>query len=72
MLTRADTPATSRDRETVQIELVRDAYRFIEDIQEGRRNDFDDAYGEWFAERFELLPPPSYPEGPRHSAAGPA
>jgi hypothetical protein len=39
--------ATRRDREPVQIELVRDAYRFIEDIQEGRRRDFDDAYGDW-------------------------
>jgi ketosteroid isomerase-like protein len=55
--------ATSRDREAVQIELVLDAYRFIEDVQEDRRHDFDDAYGDWFAERFELLPPPSYPEG---------
>jgi ketosteroid isomerase-like protein len=55
--------ATPRDREAVQIELVRDAYRFIEDIQESRRHDFDDAYGEWFDESFELLPPPSYPEG---------
>jgi ketosteroid isomerase-like protein len=55
--------ATPRDREAVQIDLVRDAYRFIEDIQEGRRDDFDDAYAEWFDEGFELLPPPSYPEG---------
>jgi ketosteroid isomerase-like protein len=55
--------ATPRDREALQIELVRDAYRFIENIQEGRRHDFDDAYGDWFDERFELLPPPSYPEG---------
>jgi ketosteroid isomerase-like protein len=55
--------ATPRDREAVQIELVRDAYRFIEDVQEHRRNDFDDGYGELFDERFELLPPPSYPEG---------
>jgi ketosteroid isomerase-like protein len=55
--------ATPRDREAVQTELVRDAYRFIEDIQESRRHDFDDAYGEWFDESFELLPPPSYPEG---------
>jgi ketosteroid isomerase-like protein len=54
---------TPRDREAVQIELVRDAYRFIEDIQEGRRDDFDDAYGQWFDEKFELLPPPTYPEG---------
>jgi ketosteroid isomerase-like protein len=53
----------ARDREAFQIELVRDAYRFIEDVQEGRRHDFDDAYGDWFHERFELLPPPSYPEG---------
>jgi ketosteroid isomerase-like protein len=55
--------ATPRDREAGQIELVRDAYRFIEDIQEDRRGDFDGAYGDWFDERFELLPPPSYPEG---------
>ena len=63
MVIRADKPATPRDREAVQIELVRDAYGFIEDIQEHRRHDFDDAYGEWFDESFELLPPPSYPEG---------
>ena len=49
--------------ETDQITLVRDAYRFIEDIQEERRGDFDDAYGDWFDESFELLPPPTYPEG---------
>jgi ketosteroid isomerase-like protein len=55
--------ATPQDFEAVRIELVRDAYRFIEDIQEDRRHDFDDAYGEWFDERFELLSPPSYPEG---------
>ena len=42
---------------------MRDAYRFIEDIQEPRRDDFDAAYGQWFDERFELLPPPNYPEG---------
>ena len=63
MLTRADKTAIRRDREDVQIELVRDAYRFIEDVQEDRRHDFDGAYGEWFDERFELLPPDSYPEG---------
>ena len=62
-MARVENPATPRDREAVQIELVRDAYRFIEDIQEDRRHDFDDAYGECFDERFELLPPPSYPEG---------
>jgi len=55
--------ATPGTREAVQIDLVRDAYRFIEDVQEDRRHDFDDAYGEWFDEKFELLPPPSYPEG---------
>ena len=63
MLARAEKTARVREREAVQIELVRDAYRFIEDIQEDRRHDFDDAYGEWFDESFELLPPPSYPEG---------
>jgi uncharacterized protein len=46
-----------------QIELVRDAYRFIEDVQDYRRDDFDAAYGDLFDERFELLPPPDYPEG---------
>ena len=55
--------ATPRDREAGQISLVRDAYRFIEDIQEERRDDFDGAYGNLFDERFELLPPPTYPEG---------
>jgi ketosteroid isomerase-like protein len=63
MVARVEKAATPRDREAVQIKIVRDAYRFIEDIQEDRRNDFDDAYGEWFDERFELLLPPSYPEG---------
>src|SRR4051794_26558655 len=63
MVAKAEKSATRRDREAAQIELVRDAYGFIEDIQEDRRHDFDDAYGEWFDERFELLPPPTYPEG---------
>ena len=63
MVARVEKAATPRDSETVQIELVRDAYRFIEDVQEGRRDDFDSAYAIWFDERFELLPPPSYPEG---------
>ena len=63
MVAREEKSATSQDREAVQIELVRDSYRFIEDVQEDRRDDFDDAYGECFAEKFELLPPPSYPEG---------
>jgi ketosteroid isomerase-like protein len=44
-------------------QLVRDAYRFIEDVQVGRRDDFDDGYPEIFAESFELLLPPDYPEG---------
>jgi ketosteroid isomerase-like protein len=55
--------AAPSDREAGQIGLVRDAYRFIEDIQEERRDDFDGAYGDLFDERFELLPPPNYPEG---------
>jgi ketosteroid isomerase-like protein len=55
--------AASGDREAALIELVGDAYRFIEDVQEGRRRDYDDAYGTWFDEKFELLPPPTYPEG---------
>jgi ketosteroid isomerase-like protein len=63
MMARLDRLATQQDREAAQIELVRDAYRFIEDIQVRRRDDFDGAYGTWFDERFELLPPPSYPEG---------
>jgi ketosteroid isomerase-like protein len=62
-LARAEKSATPRERDAVHVGLVRDAYRFIEDIQEDRRHDFDDAYGEWFDERFELLPPPDYPEG---------
>ena len=49
--------------EIATAELVREAYRFIEDVQEGRRQDFDDGYSAWFAERFELALPPSYPEG---------
>ena len=44
-------------------QLVRDAYRLIEDVQVGRRDDYEDAYPETFAESFELLLPPSYPEG---------
>lgn len=63
MVPRAEKAATRRDREAEQIDLVRAAYRFIEDIQEHRRQDFEDAYGEWFHEKFELLPPPTYPEG---------
>jgi ketosteroid isomerase-like protein len=47
----------------VAVDLVRDAYRFIEDIQVGRRDDYDDGYSETIAETFELLLPPTYPEG---------
>jgi ketosteroid isomerase-like protein len=44
-------------------QLVRDAYRFIEDIQLDRRHDYEDGYPERFAESFELCLPPGYPEG---------
>ena len=47
----------------VTIDLVRDAYRFIEDIHVGRRDDYEAGYPECFAESFELLLPPGYPEG---------
>ena len=60
---RADRVATPRERERAGDELVRDAYRFIEDIQVGRRHDYEAGYPECFAESFELLLPPSYPEG---------
>jgi ketosteroid isomerase-like protein len=63
MAAKVEKTATQRDQEVDRIELVRDAYRFIEDIQEERRGDFGDAYGTWFDEAFELLPPPTYPEG---------
>jgi ketosteroid isomerase-like protein len=63
MVAKVEKTAKPRDREAFQIQLVRDAYRFIEDVQEGRRHDFDAAYGELFDERFDLLPPPTYPEG---------
>jgi ketosteroid isomerase-like protein len=45
------------------IELVRDAYRFIEDVQVSRRDDYQSGYAGFFAETFELVLPPSYPEG---------
>jgi ketosteroid isomerase-like protein len=48
---------------TTAIELVRDAYRFIEDVQTGRRDDYESAYAGFMAESFELVLPPSYPEG---------
>jgi ketosteroid isomerase-like protein len=63
MVARVEKSASPRDLEAAKVELVRDAYQFIEDVQEHRRHDFDDAYAEWFDERFELLPPPDYPEG---------
>jgi len=44
-------------------QLVRDAYQFIEDIQVGRRDDYEAGYPECFAETFELSLPPGYPEG---------
>jgi ketosteroid isomerase-like protein len=47
----------------VAVDVVRDAYRFIEDIQVGRRDDYEDGYPETFAESFELVLPPTYPEG---------
>jgi ketosteroid isomerase-like protein len=47
----------------VAVDVVRDAYRFIEDIQVGRRDDYEDGYSESFAESFELVLPPTYPEG---------
>ena len=47
----------------VAVDVVRDAYRFIEDIQVGRREDYEDGYPESFAESFELVLPPTYPEG---------
>jgi uncharacterized protein len=55
MMVRVDTVVT--------IDLVRDAYRFIEDIQVGRRHDYEAGYRDCFAESFELVLPPSYPEG---------
>jgi ketosteroid isomerase-like protein len=55
MMVRVDTAVT--------IDLVRDAYLFIEDVQVGRRHDYEDGYSECFAEAFELVLPPGYPEG---------
>jgi ketosteroid isomerase-like protein len=55
MMVRVDTVVT--------IDLVRDAYRFIEDIQLGRRHDYEAGYPDCFAESFELMLPASYPEG---------
>jgi ketosteroid isomerase-like protein len=50
-------------RDQVATQLVRDAYRFIDDVQVGRRHDYEAGYAHCFAESFELLLPPSYPEG---------
>jgi ketosteroid isomerase-like protein len=45
------------------VDLVRAAYRFIEDVQLGRREDYDEGYSETLADGFELVLPPGYPEG---------
>jgi ketosteroid isomerase-like protein len=47
----------------VATQLVRDAYRFIEDVQLRRRDDVEDGYADCFAESFELMLPATYPEG---------
>ena len=47
----------------VAVDLVREAYGFIEDVQHRRRDDYEIGYAERFAESFELLLPPTYPEG---------
>jgi hypothetical protein len=60
--------ATARNREAVHVELVRDAYRLIEEIQEDHCDDFDHGYGKYFHERFELRPPPDYPDLDRAEA----
>jgi ketosteroid isomerase-like protein len=52
-----------RGREAANAELVRQAYQFIEDLEKGRRDDLDEAFSEYLDEKFELLPPPTYPEG---------
>lgn len=62
-MVRVDRAATPRERERAKADLVGDAYRFIEDVQVGRRQDYDDGYPELFDEAFELLLPPTYPEG---------
>jgi ketosteroid isomerase-like protein len=63
MMVRVDRPATQRAPERAKTDLVRDAYRFIEDVQVGRRHDYEDGYSDCFDEAFELLLPPTYPEG---------
>jgi len=63
MMIRVDNAATPRERERAKDELVRDAYRFIEDIQLGRRQDYEAGYPECFTETFQLVLPPTYPEG---------
>ena len=64
-MARVQRAATRRERDRGDAELVRDAYRFIEDVQMGRRHDYEEGYPECFDEAFELLPPPDYPEGAR-------
>jgi ketosteroid isomerase-like protein len=62
-MVRVDRPVTPRAPERAKTELVRDAYRFIDDVQVGRRHDYEDGYSECFDEAFELSLPPTYPEG---------
>ena len=47
----------------VAVDLVRDAYGFIDDVQHERRDDYELGFAERFADTFELQLPPSYPEG---------
>ena len=47
----------------VAVDLVRDAYGFIDEVQHERRDDYELGYAERFADTFELQLPPSYPEG---------
>jgi ketosteroid isomerase-like protein len=53
--------ATAREN----VELVRRTYRALEELQEGRPGALEDAFLDCLDERFELLPPPTYPEGAR-------
>jgi ketosteroid isomerase-like protein len=55
MMTRVD--------RAVAVDLVRDAYGFIDDVQHERRDDYELGFAERFADTFELQLPPSYPEG---------
>jgi ketosteroid isomerase-like protein len=53
----------TRVDKAVAVDVVREAYGFIEDVQHARREDFELGYAERFTESFELALPPSYPEG---------